>query len=512
MNRVSLAVIATIMLIAAPGITLAAPWNDAQKCSAFKWKAAGTHLQCLLREDARALKAGKSPDYASCERKLVLKYTRADLNWACETEGEAANIRDLLGTCAEGARTTTANGIDLVGVEPGWVCAGPAPGGCTTVCGDGIRAGDELCDDGNATDGDGCSAACTPETLSLAGHWRVDFSSLVWPATFSPDGTTMVMQNVLDLGCGTTCIYAADLGDCSSGGDQTGCTLDLDPVGGTFSACEGGFGTLRSTSPDSFTSTGTPLTLTRLTEPDTICVPPSFPLPFCGDGDPLAPEACDDGNNISGDGCSADCQSDETCGNGITDEIAGEECDDGNTLSEDGCTAACQIERCGDGIEQPNEVCDDGNSTDGDGCSADCRSNETCGNGITDGAAGEQCDGQEECNPDCTSPYNCNLSGEYSSTALPGGFLLEDDQMGGVLFSFPTGGGEFQLTYETRLPGSPLSGFLPMQILSCLPPIVGVWSSCNGPCTGTPELDTLTWIGPLPEPSASGAFLDAVTY
>ena len=83
--------------------------------------------------------------------------------------------------------------------------------------------------------------------------------------------------------------------------------------------------------------------------------------------------------------------------------------------------------------------------------------------------------------------------------------------MGGVLFSFPTGG-EFQLTYETRLPGSSLSGFLPMQILSCLPPIVGVWNSCNGPCTGTPEVDTLYWIGPLPEPSASGAFLDAVTY
>lgn len=39
----------------------------------------------------------------------------------------------------------------------------------------------------------------------------------------------------------------------------------------------------------------------------------------CGDAviDPSAGELCDDGNTLSGDGCSADCRSDETCGNGI---------------------------------------------------------------------------------------------------------------------------------------------------------------------------------------------------
>ena len=36
-------------------------------------------------------------------------------------------------------------------------------------------------------------------------------------------------------------------------------------------------------------------------------------------------EVCDDGNNIDGDGCSADCTSNERCGNGHLDP--GEQCD-----------------------------------------------------------------------------------------------------------------------------------------------------------------------------------------
>jgi cysteine-rich repeat protein len=41
--------------------------------------------------------------------------------------------------------------------------------------------------------------------------------------------------------------------------------------------------------------------------------------PRCGDGvvDGSAGEICDDGNNVNGDGCSADCKSNEICGNGI---------------------------------------------------------------------------------------------------------------------------------------------------------------------------------------------------
>src|SRR6185437_11144275 len=42
-------------------------------------------------------------------------------------------------------------------IEVGFHCAG-APSTCATTCGDGIIAGGEQCDDGNATSGDGCSS------------------------------------------------------------------------------------------------------------------------------------------------------------------------------------------------------------------------------------------------------------------------------------------------------------------------------------------------------------------
>src|SRR5205085_4788206 len=49
---------------------------------------------------------------------------------------------------------------------------------------------------------------------------------------------------------------------------------------------------------------------------------------------------------VGGDGCSADCRSNETCGNGVIDAVNGEACDDGNVLNGDGCDSACQIEAC----------------------------------------------------------------------------------------------------------------------------------------------------------------------
>jgi len=118
-------------------------------------------------------------------------------------------------------------------------------------------------------------------------------------------------------------------------------------------------------------------------------------IPVCGDSIVHADEACDDGNTTGGDGCAADCLSDESCGNAYVDTFVGEMCDDGNTTGGDGCSADClSTEICGNGYTDTGlgEVCDDGNTVDGDGCSMDCLSDETCGNGIRDRAAGEACD------------------------------------------------------------------------------------------------------------------------
>ena len=70
---------------------------------------------------------------------------------------------------------------------------------------------------------------------------------------------------------------------------------------------------------------------------------PGETLPECGNGTIEDGEQCDDGDNLSGDGCSKDCEIEEDeCGDGTLN--AGEQCDDGNNQSGDGCSSACNEE------------------------------------------------------------------------------------------------------------------------------------------------------------------------
>jgi cysteine-rich repeat protein len=109
------------------------------------------------------------------------------------------------------------------------------------------------------------------------------------------------------------------------------------------------------------------------------------------------------------------------CGDGATQSERGEECDDRNRTAGDGCRADCTIERCGDGIRDPQEVCDDGNTTNGDGCQFDC-SAEVCGDGIQDSQ--EECDDgnnrdDDGCDADCTNADVVQLAlGDKHTCAL----------------------------------------------------------------------------------------------
>lgn len=105
----------------------------------------------------------------------------------------------------------------------------------------------------------------------------------------------------------------------------------------------------------------------------TVCTPTS-----CADGTAVA--ACDglsDGAACTFDGladgvCASSICTLRGCGNGAVDEGSSETCDDGNTVTGDGCTSTCLIEGCGNGTPDASETCDDSNTISHDGCSATC--------------------------------------------------------------------------------------------------------------------------------------------
>ncbi|MBI5501397.1 MAG: hypothetical protein HY907_14220 [Deltaproteobacteria bacterium] len=143
--------------------------------------------------------------------------------------------------------------------------------------------------------------------------------------------------------------------------------------------------------------------------------------PSCGDGYLDPDEDCDDGNDISGDGCEPDCtyqctvdldcDDGETC-NGDEACSASHLCELGTAKAEgEPCTdssggdgachgGTCAPISCGDGVVDPGEECDDGNVIDGDGCETDCT--YTC-------VADAECDDGAFCNgaETCSAAYVC---------------------------------------------------------------------------------------------------------
>lgn len=149
-------------------------------------------------------------------------------------------------------------------------------------------------------------------------------------------------------------------------------------------------------------------------------------------------EDCDDGNLVSGDGCSgvdsanwvnvdAACQwegtEDPVCGNGVLNY--GEDCDDGNLDDNDGCSSVCLWEGstgyvC---LNNPALPSCDPTSVDADGnpnaCSGNpdqCQLTPVCGNGIVE-APSEQCDNGNE--PDGNDADGCTDFCTFSG-GIPG--------------------------------------------------------------------------------------------
>lgn len=143
----------------------------------------------------------------------------------------------------------------------------------------------------------------------------------------------------------------------------------------------------------------------------------------CGNGRLDPGEQCDDGNTVSGDGCSTAC----TLEPGWRCRVPGKKCvplagfDAGSDLDDDNAV-------CGDGVISPFEECDCGDGSvpvpdacagpnaDGTygGCTTRCLYGPFCGDGQVNGD--EACDlgmlngqvsGKDGCTQGCTKPHYC---------------------------------------------------------------------------------------------------------
>ncbi len=156
----------------------------------------------------------------------------------------------------------------------------------------------------------------------------------------------------------------------------------------------------------------------------------------CGNARVTADEACDDGNEVSGDGCSADCKGIEPgfhcrapgrrcvpiCGDGL---LVGWEASLDTEPSCRGSEQAGSI--CGDGLVTHYEECDCGTAIgplpadcvgpNGDGygeCTPRCTWGPFCGDGVVNGPD-EECDlgsrngapGRNGCTVGCKTPHYC---------------------------------------------------------------------------------------------------------
>lgn len=369
------------------------------------------------------------------------------------------------------------DGCDACQVEaPEWTCV---YGGGTFVhlgcadCGDGVvRAGIETCDDANEVAGDGCGATCALEDPSQT-DWTCTYSSALGRTVCNRcgDGVVQGPTEVCDDGdesggdgCSATCKRLEVGFTCAEGPLNGGGAHDPSFPTTVCHRCGDGVIDPGQTCDDGDAFGGDGCSATCQLEPgyygcyDVIADPGLIPETClrCGDGRvsnvsasgpfPAVAELCDDGNTMAGDGCTAACQTEGggyncfvpgqpcvRCGNAIVE--VGETCDDGDFLPGDGCSASCQIEPlwqcqifspgnpsicalCGDGSRSGLESCDDGNREGGDGCSGSCAiepgyvcsgascAASLCGDGIRAGA--EACDDGNTLSGDCCNT-NCRL-------------------------------------------------------------------------------------------------------
>jgi cysteine-rich repeat protein len=274
------------------------------------------------------------------------KTCAVELGWTCD--GEPSVCSEVCGdgyvtvgeACDDGG-TTPGDGCDATcAVEDGFTCD-DEPSVCGPLCGDGVILPGENCDDGNPFSGDGCHFDCQVEAGFICSGEPSACSSVLgdtcaFPAVLTPGSNTVYWAATGQDYITTTpsCNSAAPVGPdvvmqfTASFTGEIDFTIDK-PVSQRWHLLvnDDSCGTIGPellclSNYDSAALTGTfEVTAGQtyyfyLVDSASGSMPLSSPLHVtivekaatCGDSLIIGNEACDDGNNSSGDGCSNVCQ------------------------------------------------------------------------------------------------------------------------------------------------------------------------------------------------------------
>ena len=263
--------------------------------------------------------------------------------------------------CDDGNRVTGDGCSDTCEVEAGYLCDG-VPSVCTTVCGDGTRAGDEECDDGN-TETEACDYGLESCRVCAADCTEVD-------------GATRY--------CGDSVVEGGDVEACDDGNRVTGdgCNASCEVEAGYL--CDG---------------------------------VPSVCTTVCGDETRAGDEECDDGNTETEE-CDYGEASCTVCGETCT-QVAGTPifCGDGFLNGPEECD---QGEDNGGGVcEYGANPCQSCNDT----CVLEVGTPIFCGDGIVQPEF-EDCDGTRGCSPECSLPCSPDCPELPMIDIAPGTFTM----------------------------------------------------------------------------------------
>lgn len=255
------------------------------------------------------------------------------------------------------------------------------------------------CFDGNAADGDGCSAACQIEAC---------FTCAGMPSVCTPSANGAACDDGRDCTGGETC----SAGVCSGGAALPSCSdisgtwrlhvfseeyaIDYDETAvftqrdGYIEVTGGGVGEI-DTATGAFSYYYPPVQ-PYISSP--VCAGPSVVGSVAADGLTLTGGRSEPSELPSCLGALLDVTG-TRCGNGTVD--SGEACDDGDADNGDGCSAACALEPCWSCSGDPS-VCAPANGGACDPADA-CLSGGTCSGGACAGGTPVACAACQSCDP-----------------------------------------------------------------------------------------------------------------